>query len=135
MDDVLTPVLPRGIRNKNPLNIELGDNWQGMAPEQNDGRFVQFTDPRYGYRAAAKIMASYSRRGINTVRGIIATWAPSHENNVEAYIDSVASRSGLSSLQIVEREHYPALFEAMTWHENGQQPYSRALIAEGVSWA
>lgn len=126
---------PRGIRNNNPLNIELGANWQGMAPDQTDGRFVQFIDPRFGYRAAAKILASYARRGVVTLRGIVATWAPSHENNVEAYVDSVSARSGIDPLQVVGPQLYPALFEAMTWHENGQQPYSLALIEEGVQLA
>ena len=34
--------LPRGIRNNNPGNIRLGDNWQGMKESQSDKSFVQF---------------------------------------------------------------------------------------------
>ena len=31
--------LPRGIRNKNPGNIKLGTNWDGLADEQSDPTF------------------------------------------------------------------------------------------------
>lgn len=127
--------LPRGIRNNNPLNIELGDPWKGLSKEQKDGRFAQFIDARYGFRAAARILQSYRRRGVVTVQQIIATWAPSFENDVRAYVDHVVKRSGLAPMQIVEREHYPRLLEAMTMHENGMQPYTLAYIREGVAWA
>lgn len=126
---------PRGIRNNNPLNIELGDPWQGLAATQTDGRFAQFTDARYGYRAAARIIASYRRRGVQTLAQIISTWAPSVENDTGAYIDSVARRAGLEPDEVVTDEQLPRLFEAMTWHENGQQPYTMSVIETGVSWA
>ena len=32
--------LPRGIRNKNPGNIKLGTDWDGLADEQSDPTFV-----------------------------------------------------------------------------------------------
>ena len=46
-------MLPRGIRNNNPLNIRRGkDQWKGMAEAQNDRAFVQFKSLDYGWRAA-----------------------------------------------------------------------------------
>lgn len=143
MADVLAPLTSdkRGIRNNNPLNIEHGDPWRGMAAEQPDGRFITFTDPRYGYRAAAIIIGgAYRRRGQTTLAQIIGQWAPPKkdgetENDTQAYIDDVSRRSGIAPFQVVSKDRYVDLFEAMTWHENGEQPYERALIAEGVSWA
>ena len=126
---------PRGIRNKNPLNIELGDNWQGLAAVQTDGRFAQFTDPRYGYRAAARILDSYGARGIVTIREIIETWAPSFENNTNAYVDSVARKMGADPDSTVTFGNMAQLFAAMTKHENGKNPHSIELIREGISWA
>lgn len=125
----------RGIRNNNPLNIELTrDKWQGMAETQTDGRFVQFVDPRYGYRAAARILQNYGAAGIVTLRQIINRWAPPVENKTSAYVDSVAARLGIdpdgSPWHLL-----PELLAAMTIHENGYNPYSMALIQEGVSWA
>ena len=34
--------LPRGIRNKNPGNIKLGTDWDGLANEQSDPTFCVF---------------------------------------------------------------------------------------------
>lgn len=137
--DVMRPLegVPRGIRNNNPLNIERNSiQWRGMAADQSaDDRFVVFTDARYGYRAAARILNSYRLRGVTVLSDIIATWAPSHENDVGAYVAHVAQRSGIGINEHVEPEQYPALLDAMTWHENGENPYSMDFIAEGVSWA
>lgn len=82
---------PRGMRNNNPLNIELGDHWQGMRPEQTDPRFCQFQSLEYGYRAAFIIIRNYLRKRppVNTVAAIIRRWAPAKENNCTAYIDFV----------------------------------------------
>ena len=36
--------LPRGIRNKNPGNIKLGTDWDGLADEQSDPVFCVFKE-------------------------------------------------------------------------------------------
>ena len=36
--------LPRGIRNKNPGNIKLGTEWDGLASEQSDPTFCIFDE-------------------------------------------------------------------------------------------
>lgn len=126
---------PRGIRNNNPLNIEQGENWNGLAEVQTDSRFCVFTDPRFGYRAAARILKSYKNRGVETLAQIISTWAPAGENNTAAYIASVSQKTEISADSVVSVDQYPALFAAMTIHENGKNPYPLELIEEGVSWA
>ncbi|WP_406827714.1 hypothetical protein [Microbulbifer sp. ARAS458-1] len=127
----------RGIRNNNPLNIERNHiQWYGMAEDQSaDSRFVVFEDARYGYRAAARILNSYRARGIITLMDILQTWAPAHENNVSAYVSHISQRTGIAAAEVVEPERYPELFDAMTWHENGKNPYPLEYIREGVSWA
>ena len=46
-------MLPRGIRNNNPLNIRRGkDQWQGLRAQQTDASFCQFESLEYGWRAA-----------------------------------------------------------------------------------
>ncbi|TVZ37687.1 hypothetical protein P886_2030 [Alteromonadaceae bacterium 2753L.S.0a.02] len=128
--------MARGIRNKNPLNIErTGDQWLGMADDQNDSRFVVFEHEVYGIRAAARILKSYSQRGIDTLAEIISTWAPSHENDTGAYIATVSSKSGIAATDYVSESQYPALLAAMIEVENGSNPYSRELIEEGVRLA
>ena len=50
-------MLPRGIRNNNPLNIRRSkDQWQGMRREQTDPSFCQFENLAYGWRAAFKLL-------------------------------------------------------------------------------
>ena len=49
----------RGIRNNNPLNIEAGENWQGL--KGTDGRFAIFETAEHGIRAAARILRTYAR--------------------------------------------------------------------------
>ena len=88
----------RGFRNNNPGNIDRGTiKWQGMAADQSsDPRFVVFTDPKWGIRAIARLMLTYSNQyGLHTVRGLIGRWAPPSENNTDAYVSSVCQWTGL----------------------------------------
>ena len=71
----------RGLRNNNPLNIEQGEDWQGLAGEQLDTRFATFEDAEHGLRAGAKVLKTYQdKHGLKTVRDMIGRWAPEHEN-------------------------------------------------------
>lgn len=131
--------LPRGIRNNNPGNIEkTGDAWQGLADIQPDSRFFTFIDPVYGIRALAKIIRNYrDRYGLNTVQGIINRWAPPVENNTSAYVRAVAAKVGVAPTEPLawDAGQLRRLVEAIIQHENGQQPYSMATIADGISRA
>lgn len=131
--------LPRGIRNNNPGNIEkTGDAWQGLADIQPDSRFFTFSDPVYGIRALAKIIRNYrDRYGLNTVQGIINRWAPPVENNTSAYVRAVAAKVGVAPTEPLawDAGQLRRLVEAIIQHENGQQPYSMATIADGISRA
>lgn len=127
--------LPRGIRNNNPLNIEKGESWEGLSIDQPDSRFSTFVDARFGFRAAARILKSYKRRGVVTLGDIINTWAPSFENDTESYINHVSGLTGIGADDVVDEAGYAVLLAAMTEHENGSNPYSVDFISEGLSWA
>jgi hypothetical protein len=82
-------ILPRGIRNNNPLNIRLSpDNrWQGrVQPKHNgDGAFEQFHDPIMGLRAAAVLLITHhDRRHLDTIRKLVQVWAPPNENDTRS---------------------------------------------------
>lgn len=116
--------LPRGIRNNNPLNIRQGQLWQGLAAVQ-DPSFCTFTSMAYGIRAACRILLSYHRRGITTVRDIIQTWAPPIENDTNAYILSVCSQTGFRpehAINIYNESEVVALLMAMSYVECNQVP-------------
>jgi len=130
----------RGLRNNNAGNIELNNiKWNGMASVQNDGRFIIFKAPEFGIRALAKILLSYQRKhGISTVRGVINRYAPSNENNTQAYVKHVADMVGASPdapLDFGKASVMKPMVEAIIKHENGLQPYSTALIDKGLRMA
>lgn len=147
--------LPRGIRNNNPGNIELGAPWQGLSKTQTDGRFAQFDTPAYGIRAIARVLITYqdkrqARDGspIDTVREIIERWAPASENDVDAYVTAVRrAMFGDPNLPVryldVHKYHImKPLVEAIIRHENGKGPlntanswYDAATIDEGLRMA
>lgn len=129
---------PRGIRNNNPGNLENnGINWVGLSSSQTDSRFYQFTEPKYGIRALARVLKTYERQyGLNTVEGIINRWAPPHENNTDSYIDHVASVLGVKRNQPFDvSQNLVQLAEAIIIHENGVNPYPMDTIIDGVMMA
>lgn len=110
---------PRGVRNKNPLNIRKGSQWLGLAAQQ-DTEFCTFIDVKWGVRAAVKILRSYARRGIHTVGEIIQTWAPPIENNTNRYIQLVCSRTGFlptHTINVFDENEVVALLLAMAYVE------------------
>ena len=129
--------LPRGIRNNNPLNIRKGNNWQGEVSSSTDGEFEQFVSMQWGIRAGFKILKNYMTgyggrvKALTNVHDIIHRWAPPHENNCKAYIDSVCRFSGLHEferLQFSDRNKMLALVDGMIRVECGQ-PVSLDIIA------
>lgn len=136
---------PRGILNNNPLNIRdnKNNNWQGKIGV-DDKQFVVFSAPEYGYRAAAKLLSSYNRRGIKTLSDIITTWSPpqgidadgnSYTNPTDSYIRGVSQKTGIAPNEIVNKNDYNVLFMAMTYHENGVMPYTNDVIQYGINLA
>lgn len=116
---------PRGIRNNNPLNIRIGNTWLGEVPNPTDSDFEQFVSPVYGLRAAFCILRRYIRRyGRNTVRKIVHSWAPSSENNCDAYIKIVCQQSKLDpdeTLSYEDAERMWKLVQGMALAEVGQR--------------
>lgn len=116
-------MIPRGIRNNNPLNIRRnGDHFQGEVVAGSDREFKQFTSMAYGYRAAFVVLGIYLAQGRNTVEKIIRAWAPPTENNTEAYIANVEIRSGVGRTKVLTAESggdYRKIVAAMSHCENG----------------
>lgn len=125
----------RGLRNNNPGNIEYreGTRWQGQTG--SDGRFVTFATPEHGLRALARDLNTKSRRGLNTVSAILREYAPREENNTAAYIRSVSGRLGVQPDQRLDLNDpglVASMMAAIIQIENGDQPYSPALLQEAA---
>lgn len=115
-------MLPRGLRNNNPGNLEKGENWKGLSKDQKDTRFCTFSSMTYGCRALIKLLVTYiNKYECNTIEYIISKYAPSNENNTQAYINAVASDLGISPKQVItaDGETLVKLAKAIAKHENG----------------
>ncbi len=125
----------RGWRNNNPLNIRRGDRWQGLRALQNDKEFCQFVTMSFGYRAAVKVLISYFRYFLQqgypfTIGNVIRRWAPSTENNTDAYIRRVLDIVGEPNSAVtignprteLGRRHLAWMIGAMTCVECGCHP-------------
>nr|WP_181374721.1 hypothetical protein [Pectobacterium carotovorum]AKG47486.1 virion protein [Pectobacterium carotovorum] len=140
---------PKGIRNNNPGNLELGSPWQGLAKQQKDSRFCTFVDAAYGIRALTVNLITYHDKRkaangtrIDTVREIIERWAPAIENHTENYIRFVSKSVGVTSDQNIDLHDYNImrpLVEAIIRQENGNGGlktlnswYSSEVIDEGL---
>lgn len=131
--------LPRGVRNNNPGNIDWNkaNNWLGQVGIEGDvanPRFAKFDKPENGIRAIAKLLINYHRKGFNTVGKMINRWAPPTENQTVSYARRVARDLGVEvntvlTLNLITLEK---LVVSVIEHENGYNPYSPAVITDGV---
>lgn len=120
----MTKKLTRGIRNCNPGNIRINsDVFQGEINPSKDSVFKQFYTMAYGYRAIFVILRTYFRNyKLDTIRKLITRWAPTNENHTEAYIATVADRTGISpddSIYPENREIMIRIVSAISYVENG----------------
>lgn len=120
--------LPRGIRNNNPLNICKGDKWLGLSPKQTDPKFCQFTEAKFGYRAALVVLRRYMLAySLNTVAAIVQRWAP---DGGAGYVDVVCRHMGVHAHQPLSywnRTQMTSLLEGMTIAENGRKADRQAI--------
>lgn len=133
--------LPRGIRNRNPGNIEISSRfeWIGEVRPSRDKRFASFIDPQHGLRAMMKLIINYQRKhGIDTLEGLVSRWAPSFENNVQAYVKSVADKADITPDAKYDFTDYMFLVpvtKAMVVHENGlpQRAIGNDFLEQGYT--
>lgn len=97
----------RGIRNNNPLNIRVGNDWRGELNPNRDGVFEQFKTMTDGCRAAAILAVniitgrakSCLHRRYDTLGAFITKWAPPSENNTGWYIKTVCRITGYNEFK------------------------------------
>ena len=115
---------PRGIRNNNPLNIRVGNDWIGEVSRPTDHTFEQFVLMKYGVRAAFVVLHNYiTRHHLNTVPKIIKRWAPPYENVTDRYVRNVCKRMDITDDVVIvwsNKSMMLSLFQAMCIEENGE---------------
>lgn len=142
----MTTRVPRGIRNCNPGNLRYHPliRWRGQVGPDEDG-FARFDTIENGIRAACldvlagfrQVRASRGQAGEDTVREIIAEWAPPNENNTAAYVQAVARAMDVDPDQVLEptRPVLVALLRAIFRHENGGEYVAQHELEAGVERA
>jgi hypothetical protein len=136
--------LPRGVRLNNPGNIRHSkDKWQGKAAEQVDTDFVTFESPVWGIRALARLLIRYyDHYELDTVAKIIGRWAPTNENDTDAYVAAVCRKIGVEADESIDVQRYAVmapLVRAIIDHECGapkrfgrKEWYPPEIIDEGL---
>ncbi len=124
----------RGIRNHNPGNLRYNRytrNWLGCTG-QDEGGYAVFDSDAHGLLAIVKqLRIDKWSHGLNTIRGVITRWAPSSENDTNAYITAVTTRIQRPPDAVIDLDNPKVLrplVKAIIWQENGSQPYSESLF-------
>lgn len=131
----------RGLRNNNPGNlIRTNIAWQGKIPfpQSRDTKFEQFTSLEYGIRAMFKDLINDINKGKNTITKLIHEYAPPHENNTKAYINSVSKSVGLmpdTVITSVDSNFLLSLGRAILKVELGQShlDVSDSILKKGIN--
>jgi len=131
---------PRGVRNNNPGNIDYNkaNKWQGQLPPNPalETRFARFDKPENGIRALTKLLLAYqSKHGLKTVKSIINRWAPSVENDTDAYVRAVELNTGTNpgaEINLRDPAVMKGFVRAIIRHENAGFEYPKHIIDEGV---
>ena len=132
-------MLPRGIRNNNPLNIRRSkDQWRGLRAQQTDASFCQFKRMEYGWRAAFYLLTRtyYHKYRLYTIRAIINKWAPPNENLTATYIEHVCRLTGIApdeplGIPSMQPERWMMLGLAMAIQENGTESLDYFAMLRG----
>ena len=118
----------RADRNNNPGNIEDGPFAKSQPGYKgSDGRFAIFDSPESGTAAQGALLASYGRRGFDTVGKIIGRWSPQSDptnaagstNNYAAYVAEKLGVSPDQQLDLSDPQVVAALQQAMYEFESG----------------
>jgi hypothetical protein len=140
-------MLPRGIRNCNPGNVDYDNNieWEGQIGIEDgpDARFILFAEMKWGIRCLVKIVSNYVKIDkVNcSVRGIISRWAPNNENNTEKYMENVAAVLGVGVDDIIDLSSVDVLYKLLKGiviQECGEDAFdliTEEEMSEGVNLA
>lgn len=130
----------RGVRNNNPGNIDYNpaNKWQGQLPPNPalEKRFARFDSPENGIRALGKLLQTYQvKHGLKTVKAIISRWAPSVENDTDAYVRAVEQKTGTppgADVNIKDPVVLTGFVKAIIHHENAGYEYPESVVREGI---
>ena len=104
------------VQFNNPGNIETGQGYAGETGETYADRFSVFDSPQMGIRAVARDITTKIGRHKGDLSKIISEYAPSSENDTNAYIDYVKKSVGKDK---VTKADLPSIVKSVIEMENG----------------
>jgi len=119
----------RAWRNNNPGNLEDGNFARNHGAIGSDGRFASFPDFDTGLNAMIDLLSTDAYQKL-TVEGAINRYAPPSENNVENYLRSLESKTGLpriTPMNNLSRDNLLKLAKAMKAHEGNKAGKKRIV--------
>lgn len=128
----------RAERNNNPGNLNFAGQAGATLEGGSNARFAKFGSTAEGVSALAKQLQRYGERGLDTVSKIINKYAPSSENNTQAYIDALSKRLGVSGdqkLDLNDANTLTGLIKGISRHESGKDYLSDSDVMTGLSMA
>lgn len=128
----------RAERNNNPGNLNFVGQAGATLESGKGARFAKFGSTAEGVSALAKQLNRYGERGLDTIKKIITTYAPSSENNTQAYIDALSKRLGVSGdqkLDLKDAGTLSGLIKGIAKHESGSDYLSDSDVMTGLSMA
>lgn len=128
----------RAERNNNPGNLNYAGQTGAVLEDGSNARFAKFGSTAEGVSALAKQLQRYGERGLDTVSKIINKYAPSSENNTQAYIDALSKRLGVSGdqkLDLNDSSTLTGLIKGIARHEAGSDYLSDSDLMTGLSMA
>lgn len=128
----------RAERNNNPGNLNFAGQSGATLEDGSNARFAKFGSTAEGVSALAKQLQRYGERGLDTISKIINKYAPSSENDTQAYIDALAKRLGVSGdqkLDLSDSATLTGLIKGIARHEAGSDYLSDSDVMTGLSMA
>lgn len=128
----------RAERNNNPGNLNYAGQAGATLEDGSGARFAKFGSTAEGVSALARQLQRYGERGLDTVSKIINKYAPSSENNTQAYIDALSKRLGVTGdqkLDLNDPGTLSNLIKGISRHESGKDYLSDSDVMSGLSMA
>jgi hypothetical protein len=124
----------KGFAINNPGNIRYLSANAFRGQTGNSGGYGVYDTLADGVHAMGEELTKYYNSGLTTVTQVISTWAPSNENDTQAYIQDVSSRMGVDPNEPLSwpQDEVP-LIQAIAWHENGYNNMSDADVQSYIA--
>lgn len=117
----------------NPMGLEHGIAWDGLASEQPDPTLCAFIDDFHGLRAGMlNFLDMEPLHGLSTVQQCIERASPPPANPTEQYIANVCSWCSCQPATPIRSILIP-FFKAIVRQENGVDPFADAFYQQALA--